>query len=44
MIQEVDTESGTIDFEEFVQMMQVKLQDLLVDFSLYTTYLYFQFL
>jgi Ca2+-binding EF-hand superfamily protein len=27
MIQEVDTESGTIDFEEFVQMMQVKLQE-----------------
>jgi Ca2+-binding EF-hand superfamily protein len=23
----VDTESGTIDFEEFVQMMQVKLQE-----------------
>ena len=27
LIQEVDTESGTIDFEEFVQMMQVKLQE-----------------
>ena len=23
----MDTESGTIDFEEFVQMMQVKLQE-----------------
>jgi Ca2+-binding EF-hand superfamily protein len=27
MIQQVDSESGTIDFEEFVQMMQAKLQE-----------------